>query len=62
MEVNQYGMKIIEWTGKIPNCDFCGEVGPFDAKTKFGPWANMCKKCLESNGSRLSIGTEKVSK
>lgn len=33
---------------ELPNCDFCEQIGiitpaQFDAKTKQGPWANMCQ-------------------
>jgi len=28
----------------IPKCDFCSQLGEYDAPTKMGPWANMCKE------------------
>ncbi len=27
---------------KLPKCDFCESSANYDAKTKQGPWANMC--------------------
>lgn len=27
----------------LPNCDVCGETAHYDAKTTFGPWANLCE-------------------
>jgi hypothetical protein len=26
----------------IPKCDFCDNPGPYDFKTKMGPWAHGC--------------------
>ena len=49
-------MKQREWTGHLPNCDFCSvehkknEVF-YDAKTTFGMrWAFMCPKCWKKHG------------
>ncbi len=30
----------------IPACDFCGDgtPGPYDFRTKLGPWANGCER------------------
>ena len=40
----------------LPNCDFCGEVANYDARTKVGPWANMCQHCFENFGVVLGLG------
>lgn len=40
----------------LPNCDFCGEVANYDARTKVGPWANMCQSCFENFGVGLGLG------
>jgi len=40
----------------LPNCDFCGEVANYDARTKIGPWANMCQHCFENFGVGLWLG------
>jgi len=28
----------------IPKCDFCEQRGPYDFKTRMGPWAHGCEK------------------
>lgn len=38
---------------QIDKCDFCGAKQPdeiYDAETKFGPWAYMCKACWKKHG------------
>jgi hypothetical protein len=35
---NQTEVRVTE----LPPCDFCGKPAYADAKTKHGPWANMC--------------------
>lgn len=35
---------------QLPQCDFCGEPAQFDAKTSFGPWANMCQSDFQQHG------------
>jgi hypothetical protein len=40
-------------------CDVCkNELKEvfFDAKTKFGPWANMCNDCFNEFGVGIGIG------
>jgi len=37
-------------------CDFCGKEAEYDGKTKFGPWAYMCKICFTKNGIGLGLG------
>jgi hypothetical protein len=32
------------------SCDFCGETAEYDARTIFGPWANMCQECFDGKG------------
>lgn len=52
----------VKWVGPVPNCDFCSQdglkvVSEYDAKTKFGPWANMCERHFKENGfGRLGTG------
>ena len=45
----------------IKPCDICGVVEDeyYDAPTRAGPWANMCKKCFIRNGAS-PIGTKFV--
>lgn len=41
------------------NCDLCGgdfEGVMFDAKTKFGPWGNLCTECFMVHGVGLGTG------
>lgn len=56
-------MKTIKrWLGSTPEvCDTCNKpiVGKFyDAKTKKGPWANMCHKCFTAGPGfgKLGVG------
>lgn len=49
------------WMGSVPsNCDACSmELTDkfYDAKTKFGPWGNLCPAC-HTNGPGLGkVGT-----
>ena len=58
-------MKDIEWSGKIPDCDICKEIaGPYDAKTIYGPWANMCYLCMmiSTSAEGRDMGTKKLAK
>lgn len=49
---------------KLPDCDIhrynLGQAGVeahYDAKTAFGPWANMCESCfVEVGPGRLGTG------
>ncbi len=48
---------------KLPPCDIHlyernGTVVPakYDAKTKKGPWANMCESCFRTHGIGLGVG------
>lgn len=49
---------------KLPNCDFCGKVAVYDARTKITAWAFMCEwHFMEygiglgwGNGQKLEIG------
>lgn len=38
---------------EFPKCDFCGKPAPYDDKTKWGPWANMCEEHEKQNGLRI---------
>ena len=48
------------WSGTPPTCcDTCGDViidAFFDAKTKAGPWALMCRGCYAIHGVGLGTG------
>ena len=40
---------------QIPPCDFCQQAGvdkpaAYDAKTRYGPWANMCIRHFNQHG------------
>ena len=41
----------------IPKCDFCTELAEYDAPTSVGPWAYMCSRHYEIEGSS-PIGTK----
>lgn len=30
----------------VPRCDLCGKPAEYDAKTVWGPWANVCRDCF----------------
>lgn len=53
----------VRWCGcgaAPKNCDTCGEklVAVFyDAKTKMGPWANMCRSCFTLGPGLGKLGT-----
>lgn len=41
----------------LPNCDVCGDTAHYDAKTTFGPWANLCQKCFGTHTTQqLGMG------
>ena len=47
------------WTGPLTDCDI--DHRPFvavmyDAKTKSGPWGNLCDRCFEAHGVGLGTG------
>jgi len=54
-------MKTIE-KDPLPKCDFCGNDAEYDAPTKMGPWANMCKEHYQmfSRSDAQNIGTRFV--
>ena len=42
---------------KLPACDVCGDPAVYDAKTKSGPWANLCEKDFKVHGlGKLGTG------
>lgn len=50
------------YVAKLPNCDFCKEQGTeraaeYDAKTLFGPWANMCTEHFLLRAASQQLGT-----
>jgi hypothetical protein len=43
--------------GRRVMCDICGEVPAlYDGKTRSGPWAYMCHKCMGLHGVGLGVG------
>ena len=40
----------------MTTCDFCGKPAEYDARTKMGPWANMCETCYKKQGVGLGLG------
>jgi hypothetical protein len=48
----------------IPSCNFCDMLGvknpgPYDFKTRMGPWANACEKHWKINRASAMLGTGK---
>ncbi len=42
---------------EIPNCDFCGELASYDARTKQGPWGFMCEDDFKTYSTgKLGLG------
>jgi len=35
---------------ELPQCDFCADTAQYDARTTFGPWANMCEGDFRTYG------------
>ncbi len=52
-------MKEIE-KNTLPNCDFCGKEAEYDAPTKYGSWAYMCRDCYRkyADMSKVHMGTK----
>jgi len=48
----------IAYVLELPNCDICkdGTKAEYDAKTIFGAWGYLCKKCFEKYGIGLGTG------
>jgi len=47
----------VAYVEKLPMCDFCQfREAAYDAKTKQGPWANMCELCFKEHGVGMGIG------
>lgn len=48
--------------GSIPGCNFCqdGTAGPFDFKTKMGPWANGCERHYLTYRAATGLGVGKA--
>lgn len=47
-----------KWNGDT-HCDICGkecEHYLYDAATKMGPWAKMCRGCMSQFGIGLGMG------
>ena len=40
----------------LPECNFCKKPARYDAKTKAGQWAYMCRQCWQKNGKGV-LGT-----
>lgn len=45
----------------IPACNFCGDgtPGPYDFKTRMGPWANGCEEHWQQTRAFTTLGTGK---
>jgi hypothetical protein len=43
----------------IPRCNFCDAPGPYDFKTRMGPWANACEKHWKAYRASATLGTGK---
>jgi len=43
---------------ELPDCDIpaCGKKAGYDAKTKMGPWANLCEEHFQEHGVGLGLG------
>lgn len=41
----------------LPSCDFCPADAAYDAKTKFGPWANLCVGHWIAHRAYAQLGT-----
>lgn len=47
------------WSGPLKACGICGdEFGSvmYDARTKQGPWGNLCEGCFNAYGVGVGIG------
>ena len=52
-------MENITYINPPKTCDVCySQVGDvmYDAKTVYGPWANMCENCFNTIGVGLGTG------
>ncbi len=49
--------KVVEVTA-IPACNFCtdGTPGPYDFRTKMGPWANGCEAHYQEHRAHPHLG------
>ena len=59
-------MTTVAKVAKLPDCDIhkydMGQPGveaKYDAKTKQGPWANMCPSCFSTHAAYPELGTGK---
>ena len=44
-------------SSQLPQCDFCEDEAKYDARTLFGPWANMCESDFQQYGvGKLGLG------
>ncbi len=48
--MEEFVRRDITWNKPLPPCDICKEPAPYDAPTKFGPWANLCDKHMKEMG------------
>jgi hypothetical protein len=51
----------VAYVKELPQCDYCKEAGEvvnaeYDAKTKYGYWANVCKKHFNLHCIGLGLG------
>lgn len=59
MELKPHEVILVD---SIPACDFCydpPDPGPYDFKTKMGPWAHGCKMHYELYRAYTTLGTGK---
>lgn len=60
MTFKEIKVKEKQYIGEAPKkCDLCKEDIKdvfYDAKTKMGPWANMCNECYNQYGVGLGMG------
>ncbi len=41
---------------RLPKCDFCESDANYDAKTRPGPWANLCEMCWKQYAASTLLG------
>lgn len=43
---------------RLPECDLCADGTPaqYDAKTRMGPWGNLCERHFQRDGIGLGLG------
>ena len=49
-------MSTFVYVTKLPKCDICGEEAAYDAATKQGPWAYLCRQHFDTHTQGI-VGT-----